>query len=71
KYSHAAFDSSQTAALTSCVLRYKPLVNMQPQTPKKEDIPCGEGFINRYFSLTIRRDNWGIPSMIVGNFIKC
>ncbi|KAG8946406.1 hypothetical protein FRC04_011852 [Tulasnella sp. 424] len=30
-----------------------------------------ETFINCCFSFTIRRDIWGIPSMIVGNFIKC
>jgi hypothetical protein len=53
------------------VLRYKPLINMQPQTPKKEDVSNEEGFINCCFSFTIRRDKWGIPSMIVGNFIKC
>jgi hypothetical protein len=33
--------------------------------------PVEEGFINCCFSFTIRRDKWGIPSMIVGNFIKC
>jgi hypothetical protein len=27
KYGHVAFDSSQKAVLTSCVLRYKPLLN--------------------------------------------
>ncbi|KIK33116.1 hypothetical protein CY34DRAFT_804778 [Suillus luteus UH-Slu-Lm8-n1] len=35
---------------------------MQPQTPKKEDVPNEDGFINRCFSFTIRRDNWGISS---------
>jgi len=30
-----------------------------------------ETFINCCFSFTIMRDVWGIPSMIVGNFIKC
>ncbi|KAG2141375.1 uncharacterized protein EDB93DRAFT_1252514 [Suillus bovinus] len=71
KYGHVAFDSSQKAVLTSCVLRYKPLINTQSQTPKKEDVPNEEGFVNCCFSFTIRRDKWGIPSMIVGNFIKC
>ena len=28
-----------------------------------------EFFISCYFSFTIKRDKWGIPSMIVGNFI--
>ena len=32
--------------------------------------PVEEGFINCCFSFRIRRDKWGIPSMIVGNFIK-
>jgi hypothetical protein len=27
--------------------------------------------VNCCFSFTIRRDKWGIPSMIVGNFIRC
>ena len=27
KYGHVAFDSSQKAVLTSCVLRYKPVLN--------------------------------------------
>ncbi|KAG1756948.1 hypothetical protein EDD22DRAFT_850345 [Suillus occidentalis] len=44
---------------------------MQPQTPKKEDVPDEEGFINCCFSSTIRRDKWGIPSMIFEKFIKC
>lgn len=35
------------------------------------DAPNEEGFVNCCFSFTIRRDKWGIPSMIVGNFIKC
>ncbi|KIK33308.1 hypothetical protein CY34DRAFT_813719 [Suillus luteus UH-Slu-Lm8-n1] len=43
---------------------------MQPQTPKKEDVPNEDGFINRCFSFTIRRDNWGIPSIIIENFIQ-
>lgn len=71
KYGHVAFDSSQKAVLTSCVLRYKPLINTQPQPQKKEDAPNEQGFVNCCFSFTIRRDKWGIPSMIVGNFIKC
>ncbi|KAG2093754.1 uncharacterized protein F5147DRAFT_720633 [Suillus discolor] len=73
KHDHVAFDSSQKAVLTSCVLRYKLLINTQSQSqsPKKEDVPNEEGFINCCFSFTIRRDKWGIPSMIVGNFIKC
>ena len=73
KYGHVAFDSSQKAVLTSCVLRYKPLLNSSSSSPtKKEDgVQHEERFINCCFSFTIRRDKWGIPSMIVGNFIKC
>ncbi|KAJ6604992.1 hypothetical protein B0H10DRAFT_2314036 [Mycena sp. CBHHK59/15] len=82
KYGHVAFDSSQKAVLTSCVLRYKPVLPSttnaasevakatagdEAQTHAEEQ----EGeFINCCFSFTIRRDKWGIPSMIVGNFIR-
>jgi hypothetical protein len=75
----------QKAVLTSCVLRYKPVINssaanMQSkgntspsvkEEPVELDGPTEEGFINCCFSFTIRRDKWGIPSMIVGNFIAC
>ena len=73
KYGHVAFDSTQKAVLTSCVLRYKPLINTSSERKKLggEDTPSEEGFVNCCFSFTIRRDKWGIPSMIVGNFIKC
>ncbi|TFK22417.1 hypothetical protein FA15DRAFT_671532 [Coprinopsis marcescibilis] len=84
KYGHVAFDSTQKAVLTSCVLRYKPVLNPGPET-KLGDTPAAtttdestvpkqsteERFINCCFSFTIRRDKWGIPSMIVGNFIAC
>lgn len=91
KYGHVAFDSSQKAVLTSCVLRYKPNLNSTAPNPnsnsaatngssngigngmkKEEEIGRSEeGLVNCCFSFTIRRDKWGIPSMIVGNFIKC
>ncbi|ESK92660.1 putative fungal zinc cluster transcription factor [Moniliophthora roreri MCA 2997] len=97
KYGHVAFDASQKAVLTSCVLRYKPQLNLGSLTPKsistprsittpnpnadKEESAGGagaggssggeEGLVNCCFSFTIRRDKWGIPTMIVGNFIKC
>ncbi|GJJ14655.1 hypothetical protein Clacol_008921 [Clathrus columnatus] len=32
--------------------------------------PTEQGIINCCFSFTIRRDTWGIPSMIIGNFIR-
>ena len=82
KYGQVAYDSTQKAVLTSCVLRYKPLISFSssgyntpvshrrsfssPKNEKKE-----EGFVSCCFSFTIRRDMVGIPSMIVGNFIKC
>ncbi|PPQ65079.1 hypothetical protein CVT24_003033 [Panaeolus cyanescens] len=92
KYGHVAFDSSQKAVLTSCVLRFKPVLNPGSSSPtlakaslssstgstssavvkQGEDGQANEeGFINCCFSFTIRRDKWGIPSMIVGNFIRC
>jgi hypothetical protein len=79
KYGHVAFNSSQKAVLTTCVLRYKPILNPNPATPSKTpngiveegETPTEEGTINCCFSFTIRRDKWVIPSMIVGNFIKC
>ncbi|KAF8816112.1 hypothetical protein BYT27DRAFT_7185351 [Phlegmacium glaucopus] len=75
KYGHVAFDSSQKAVLTSCVLRYKPVLNSGSssliKTDEEHHQPMEESFINCCFSFTIRRDKWGIPSMIVGNFIQC
>ncbi|KAF9268001.1 hypothetical protein L218DRAFT_955157 [Marasmius fiardii PR-910] len=91
KYGHVAFDSTQKAVLTSCVLRYKPQLThlTQTQTPNNRasgptpkgvetstvtttpSVPTEEGLVNCCFSFTIRRDKWGIPTMIVGNFIKC
>lgn len=73
KYGHVAFDSSQKAVLTSCVLRYKPMLNSGSLIKNEEEQqqPMEEGFISCCFSFTIRRDKWGIPSMIVGNFIQC
>jgi len=155
KYGTVAFDSSQKAVLTSCVLRYKPKLEsfasfasrnggsggnaknqdkytapntygaystypapMMPPTtvlartgmttklwasasasqysysphesgtnalpadeaagapPSAKEhrggpVPTEEGLISCCFSFTIRRDKWGIPSMIVGNFVRC
>lgn len=74
KYGHVAFDSSQKAVLTSCVLRHKPRLQLGSSAASKKENEIGtqteEGFINCCFSFTIRRDDWGIPSMIVGNFIR-
>ncbi|KAK7450561.1 Transcription factor [Stygiomarasmius scandens] len=116
KYGNVAFDSSQKAVLTSCVLRFKPQLNLAPSTSTTNtnnaaavaatttaastangksypapmmppssssgavvtttgqgqgEGPSEAGLINCCFSFTIRRDKWGIPSMIVGNFIRC
>ncbi|KAF8057061.1 hypothetical protein FPV67DRAFT_1529974 [Lyophyllum atratum] len=75
KYGHVAFDSSQKAVLTSCVLRYRPQLNAiaakQKEGEEGKEENTEEGFVNCCFSFTIRRDKWGIPTMIVGNFIKC
>lgn len=132
KYGHVAFDTSQKAVLTSCVLRYKPRFDLDnnptangagvpptgaatisaytsgdqtaatsngtgseamkvdgheesaddkekgaeneketEESAKTVVVPREEKFINCCFSFTIRRDKWGIPSMIVGNFIAC
>ncbi|KAF8724759.1 hypothetical protein AX14_008608 [Amanita brunnescens Koide BX004] len=81
KYGNVAFDSTQKAVLTSCVLRYKPVFNIGSVNPtsvtarasdaQPSEVPTEEGFVNCCFSFTIQRDKWGIPSMIVGNFIKC
>lgn len=76
KYCNVAFDSSQKAVLTSCVLRFQPLVKQNPgtTTPGRAPLaptPGKEELVNCCFSFTIRRDTWGIPLMIVGNFIRC
>ena len=42
-----------------------------PAKNEEEQQPMEESFISCCFSFTIRRDKWGIPSMIVGNFIQC
>ncbi|KAF8901980.1 hypothetical protein CPB85DRAFT_1202917, partial [Mucidula mucida] len=101
KYGHVAFDSSQKAVLTSCVLRYKPVLSSTASTSTSTALtttnptangangtngtngpaadngalspqePAQDSLVNCCFSFTIRRDKWGIPSMIVGNFIRC
>lgn len=82
KYGHVAFDPSQKAVLTSCVLRYKPMIKVGSYSPKippkkslKNDEAAGtepqgeEGFISCCFSFTIRRDRHGIPSMMVESLV--
>ncbi|KAI9507257.1 hypothetical protein F5148DRAFT_1276283 [Russula earlei] len=69
KYGNVAFDSTQKAVLTSCVFRYKPALDQGSGSARTT--ATEEGFISCCFSFTIRRDTWGIPLMIVGNFIRC
>lgn len=87
KYGQVAFDSNQKAVLTSCELRFKPVLptlgSTTPGNPRRpssgdhhntnnsEEEPKEDGFIDCCFSFTIRRDPYGIPTLIVGNFIKC
>ncbi|KAI0786968.1 hypothetical protein C8Q75DRAFT_720391 [Abortiporus biennis] len=76
KYGHVAFDSNQKAVLTTCVLRLKPVFpasgsNTPASNKLKLDGAQEEGFISCCFSFTIRRDPYGIPTLIVGNFIRC
>lgn len=58
------------------MLRFKPLLPASGAvTPARgrdtHPPPDEEGFISCCFSFTIRRDPYGIPTLIVGNFIKC
>ncbi|PVF98383.1 hypothetical protein CPB86DRAFT_774857 [Serendipita vermifera] len=70
KYGHVAFDTGQKAVLTSCVLRYKPREVVYQGHPQQNNAPLQERFVNCCFSFTIRRDSWGIPVAIIGNFIS-
>ncbi|KAF2090253.1 hypothetical protein K490DRAFT_18381, partial [Saccharata proteae CBS 121410] len=56
KYGAIAFDSSQKAILTSCSLK-----NPDPESKTPAMRCC--------FSFTIRRDEYNIPALIVGNFL--
>ena len=75
---------SASPVISKAVLSGSASTPAAPSTPskKEEDLdgieqfdeqqqPMEEDFINCCFSFTIRRDKWGIPSMIVGNFIRC
>lgn len=55
KFCAICFDQQQKAMLTSCTLR-------SPSAGTGQDIQC-------CFSFTIKRDNYNIPSLIVGNFL--
>lgn len=70
KYADVAFNVNQKAVLTTCVLRTKPRI-MSNGFSDDTDFQDEELSVSCCFSFTIRRDAWGTPSMIVGNFIKC
>lgn len=70
KYADVAFNVNQKAVLTTCVLKIKPKITSNGNSDG-EDSQNEETAISCCFSFTIRRDAWGTPSMIVGNFIKC
>jgi len=70
KYADVAFNVNQKAVLTTCVLKTKPRITSGGSSDGT-DSQDEEYSISCCFSFTIRRDAWGTPSMIVGNFIKC
>ena len=79
-YSHYVFCatnlcSTQVRQTESSFLKNPPLTlgfySGSPAKNEEEQQPMEESFISCCFSFTIRRDKWGIPSMIVGNFIQC
>ncbi|BGP30704.1 Transcription factor [Rhodotorula toruloides] len=71
KYGNIAFDASQKAVLTSCVL-----INQSVLSRKRKKAGANkakvleDAMVNACFSFTIRRDSYSIPSMIIGNFIR-
>ncbi|GAA5953252.1 hypothetical protein JCM3765_007453 [Sporobolomyces pararoseus] len=83
KYGNIAFDVGQKAVLTSCVLINQSILSRSQKRKRnqssseatmagggpKKKIP-EEAMVSAAFSFTIRRDSYGIPSMIVGNFLK-
>ncbi|KIP10809.1 hypothetical protein PHLGIDRAFT_100651 [Phlebiopsis gigantea 11061_1 CR5-6] len=83
KYGAVAFDTNQKAVLTTCQLRYKPALpssgaaapgnalNGKFPNASEDQVEKEQGTIDCCFSFTIRRDPYGIPTLIVGNFIKC
>ena len=70
KYADVAFNVNQKAVLTTCVLRTRPRITSSGSSDDT-DFQDEELSVSCCFSFTIRRDAWGTPSMIVGNFIKC
>lgn len=73
-----AFDVGQKAVLTSCVLINQSILQRtrrkreragSSKTKSGGGTIAEEALVNACFSFTIRRDSYGIPSMIVGNAI--
>ncbi|KAI5479341.1 Zn(2)-C6 fungal-type transcription factor [Pseudohyphozyma bogoriensis] len=69
KYGNIAFDAGQKAVLTSCVLFNQTILSKKRKRNADKNKYKEEATINCCFSFTIRRDNYAIPSMIVGNFL--
>ncbi|GAA5972369.1 hypothetical protein JCM21900_003932 [Sporobolomyces salmonicolor] len=71
KYGNIAFDVGQKAVLTSCVLINQSILSRKRKRSgdHKSKVP-EDAMVSAAFSFTIRRDSYGIPSMIVGNFLK-
>ncbi|GAA5884569.1 hypothetical protein JCM6882_005302 [Rhodosporidiobolus microsporus] len=76
KYGNIAFDVGQKAVLTSCVLinqsvlaRTRRKRERAGSDKTKPAPPPEDALVNACFSFTIRRDSYGIPSLIAANFI--
>ncbi|BGP38584.1 Transcription factor [Rhodotorula kratochvilovae] len=71
KYGNIAFDSGQKAVLTSCVLINQSILSRKRRKAGADKGKIAEeAMVSACFSFTIRRDSYGIPSLIVGNFIR-
>ncbi|GAA6019453.1 hypothetical protein JCM10207_001393 [Rhodosporidiobolus poonsookiae] len=70
KYGNVAFDQGQKAVLTSCVLINQAVLSRKRKRAgaDKGKVPP-EALVHVCFSFTIRRDAYGIPSLIAGNWI--
>ncbi|GAA5868688.1 hypothetical protein JCM8547_003783 [Rhodosporidiobolus lusitaniae] len=73
KYGNIAFDVGQKAVLTSCVLINQSVLSRTRRKREKAGSSktkvVDEALVNACFSFTIRRDSYGIPSLVAGNFI--
>lgn len=70
QYFQVGFDRSRKAVLTTCTLLPPPRLLVPPgkrpsysKPPKKRaEIPC-------CFSFTVQRDSWGVPVVVMGQFM--